>query len=98
MANFILLRQAMIANDLQQRDLAKIAGLSRGAFSARMHQKADFTAGDMVRIGKVLGLQPEDYYKYFLADTAAVLEGKHVGTHRNKCQLLRCPAPRRGAT
>lgn len=78
MANFILLRQAMIANDLQQRDLAKIAGLSRGAFSARMHQKADFTAGDMVRIGKVLGLQPEDYYKYFLADTAAGLEGKRA--------------------
>lgn len=68
MTNFILLRQQMIAHDFQMKDLAEAAGLSRSAFSARMHRKADFTTGEMLRIGKVLGLQPEDYYRVFMAE------------------------------
>ena len=36
MTNFVLLRQQMIANDMQQKDIAEAAGLSRSAFSARM--------------------------------------------------------------
>lgn len=75
MTNFILLRQMMLAHDLQQKDAAEAAGLSRSAFSARMHRRADFTAGEMLRIGKALGLQPEDYYRVFLAESAAQLEG-----------------------
>ena len=43
MTNFVLLRQQMIANDMQQKDLAEAAGLSRSALSARMHRRADFT-------------------------------------------------------
>ncbi len=78
MTNFILLRQTMLAHDLQQKDIAEAAGLSRSAFSARMHRRADFTTGEMLRIGKVLGLQPEDYYRVFFAESAAQLEGKHV--------------------
>jgi plasmid maintenance system antidote protein VapI len=78
MTNFVLLRQQMIANDMQQKDIAEAAGLSRSAFSARMHRRADFTTGEMLRIGKVLGLQPEDYYRVFFAESAAQLEGKHV--------------------
>lgn len=78
MTNFVLLRQQMIANDMQQKDLAEAAGLSRSAFSARMHRRADFTTGEMLRIGKALGLQPEDYYRVFLAETAAGLEGKRA--------------------
>ena len=50
----------------------------RSDFSARMHRQADFTTGEMLRIGKVLGLQPEDYYRVFFAESAAQLEGKHV--------------------
>jgi plasmid maintenance system antidote protein VapI len=76
MTNFVLLRQQMIANDMQQKDLAEAAGLSRSALSARMHRRADFTTGEMLRIGKVLGLQPDDYYRVFLAESAAGLEGK----------------------
>lgn len=75
MTNFLKLRQSALAHDLAQQDLAAIAGLSRGAFSARMHRRADFTAGEMVRIGRALGLQPEEYYAYFLADTAAAQAG-----------------------
>ena len=76
MKKFILLRQAMLAQDLNQNDIANIMGCSRSAVTARMHGAADFTAGDMLRIGQALGLQPADYYKYFLAETAAQLEGK----------------------
>ena len=83
MTNFVLLRQQMIANDMQQKDLAEAAGLSRSAVSARMHRKADFTTGEMLRIGKVLGLQPEEYYRVFQAETAAGREGKRVRPHRN---------------
>ena len=43
MTNFILLRQTMLAHDLQQKDIAEAAGLSRSALSARMHRRADFT-------------------------------------------------------
>lgn len=68
MTNFILLRQMMLAHDLQQKDAAEAAGLSRSAFSARIHRRADFTTGEMLRIGKVLGLQPEDYYNVFMAE------------------------------
>lgn len=78
MTNFILLRQTMLAHDLQQKDIAEAAGLSRSAFSARMHRKADFTTGEMLRIGKALGLQPEDYYRVFLAESAAQTEEKRA--------------------
>ena len=48
MTNFILLRQTMLAHDLQQKDIAEAAGLSRSALSARMHRRADFTTGEML--------------------------------------------------
>ena len=76
MTNFVLLRQQMIAHDFHMKDLAEAAGLSRSAFSARMHRKADFTTGEMLRIGKVLGIQPEDYYRVFLAESAAQMEAR----------------------
>ena len=76
MKKFILLRQAMLAHGLKQKDLAKIAGLGDSSISARLQGRAEFTSGDMVKIGKALGLQPDDYYSYFLSDTAAFLEGQ----------------------
>lgn len=74
MKKFILLRQAMLAKGLKQRDVATIAGIGDSSLSARLHGKAEFTAGEMLRIGKALGLQPDDYFLYFLADTAATME------------------------
>lgn len=68
MTNFVLLRQQMIAHDFQMKDIAEAAGLSRSAFSARIHRRADFTVGEMLRIGKALGLQPDDYYNVFMAE------------------------------
>lgn len=78
MTTFLKLRQAMLAHDFQQRDLAEIAGISRGAFSARMHRRADFTAGEMVKIGQALGLQPTEYYDFFLADSSATQAGGRI--------------------
>lgn len=74
MKEFILLRQAMLARGLKQKDIAQIAGIGDSSLSARLHGRAEFTAGEMLRIGKALGLQPEDYFLYFLADTAATME------------------------
>lgn len=68
MTNFVLLRQRMIEHDFQMKDVAEAAGLSRSAFSARIHRRADFTVGEMLRIGKALGLQPDDYYNVFMAE------------------------------
>lgn len=76
MKKFILLRQAMLAHGLKQRDVATIAGIGDSSLSARLHGRAEFTAGEMLRIGMALGLQPEDYFLYFLADTAATMEGR----------------------
>lgn len=76
MMRFILLRQAMLSKGINQRELAKIAGLGDSSMSARLHGKAEFTAGEMLRIGKALGLQPDDYYLYFLNDTASFMEGQ----------------------
>ena len=76
MKKFILLRQAMLARGLQQKDLARIAGLGNSSMSARLHGKAEFTAGEMLKIGRALGLQPDDYYLYFLADSMSFLEGQ----------------------
>ena len=76
MKKFILLRQAMLAHGLKQRDIAQIAGLGDSSMSARLHGKAEFTAGEMLRIGQALGLQADEYFLYFLADTAATMEGK----------------------
>lgn len=78
MTNFILLRQQLLAHDLQMKDAAEVAGISRSAFSARIHRRADFSTGEMLRLGKALGLQPEDYYRVFLAESAAQLEGKRA--------------------
>ena len=74
MKKFILLRQAMLAHGLKQKDIAQIAGLGDSSISARLQGRAEFTAGEMVKIGQTLGLQPEDYFLYFLADTAATME------------------------
>lgn len=68
MTNFVLLRQRMIEHDFQMKDAAEAAGLSRSAFSARIHRRSDFTVGEMLRIGKALGLQPDDYYNVFMAE------------------------------
>ena len=76
MKKFILLRQAMLAHGMKQKDLARIAGLGDSSISARLQGRAEFTAGEMVKIGKALGLQPDGYYLYFLSDTAAFLEGQ----------------------
>ena len=76
MKKFILLRQAMLAHGMNQRELASVAGIGDSSMSARLHGRAEFTAGEMVKIGQALGLQPDDYYLYFLADTAATMEGK----------------------
>lgn len=76
MTNFILLRQQLLAHDLQMKDAAETAGISRSAFSARIHRRADFTTGEMLRLGKALGLQPEDYYRVFLAESAAQMEAR----------------------
>ena len=76
MKKFILLRQAMLAHGMKQKDIARIAGLGDSSISARLQGRAEFTAGEMLRIGKALGLQPEDYFLYFLADTAATMEGQ----------------------
>ena len=76
MTNFILLCQQLLAHDLQMKDAAEAAGISRSAFSARIHRRADFTTGEMLRLGKALGLQPEDYYRVFLAESAAQMEAR----------------------
>lgn len=76
MTNFILLRQQLLAHDLQMKDAVEAAGISRSAFSARIHRRADFTTGEMLRLGKALGLQPEDYYRVFLAESAAQMEAR----------------------
>lgn len=76
MKRFILLRQAMLAHGMNQRELASVAGIGDSSMSARLHGRAEFTAGEMLKIGQALGLQPDEYFLYFLADTAATMEGK----------------------
>lgn len=76
MKKFILLRQSMLAHGLKQKDIAKIAGLGDSSISARLQGRAEFTAGEMLKIGQALGLQPDEYFLYFLADTAATMEGE----------------------
>lgn len=66
----------MLAHGMNQRELASVAGIGDSSMSARLHGRAEFTAGEMLRIGMALGLQPEDYFLYFLADTAATMEGR----------------------
>lgn len=74
MKRFILLHQAMLAHGMKQKDLARIAGLGDSSISARLQGRAEFTAGEMLKIGQALGLQPDEYFLYFLADTAATME------------------------
>lgn len=74
MKKFILLCQAMLAHGMKQKDLARIAGLGDSSISARLQGRAEFTAGEMLKIGQSLGLQPDEYFLYFLADTAATME------------------------
>ncbi len=75
MKRFLLLRQALLAHDMQQKDAARIMGLCDGALSARLYGRADFTATDMIRLGNALGIDPGEYYAYFLADSAATQAG-----------------------
>ena len=76
MTRFILLRQKMLAYNIQQKDAARIMGLCNSALSARLHGRADFTATDMIRLGNALGIDPGDYYDYFLRDSAAQMEAR----------------------
>lgn len=76
MKRFLLLRQALLAHDMQQKDAARVMGLCDGALSARLYGRADFTATDMIRLGNALGIDPAAYYDYFLRDTAAQMEAR----------------------
>ena len=76
MKKFILLRQAMLAHGMNQRELASVAGIGDSSISARLQGRAEFTAGEMLKIGQALGLQPDDYYLYFLTDSMSFLEGQ----------------------
>ena len=76
MKRFLLLRQALLAHDMQQKDAARVMGLCDGALSARLYGRADFTATDMIRLGNALGIDPVEYYDYFLRDTAAQMEAR----------------------
>ena len=76
MKKFILLRQALLAHGMNQRELASVAGIGDSSMSTRLHGRAEFTAGEMLKIGQALGLQPDDYYLYFLADSMSFLEGQ----------------------
>ena len=61
MKKFILLRQALLAHGMNQRELASVAGIGDSSMSARLHGRAEFTAGEMLKIGQALGLRPDDY-------------------------------------
>ena len=76
MKKFILLRQALLAHGMNQRELASVAGIGDSSMSARLHGRAEFTAGEMLKIGQALGLRPDDSYLYFLADSMSFLEGQ----------------------
>lgn len=76
MKKFILLRQALLAHGMNQRELASVAGIGDSSMSARLHGRAEFTAGEMLKIGQALGLRPDDYYLYFLADSMSFLDGQ----------------------
>ena len=66
----------MLSHGMNQRELASVAGIGDSSMSARLHGRAEFTAGEMLKIGQALGLQPDEYFLYFLADTAATMEGE----------------------
>lgn len=49
-----------------QSELAEAAGMSCATLSSRMTGRFPFAADEMLRIGELLDIPPEDYYKYFV--------------------------------
>ena len=64
-AKYKRLRIRMIEMEITQSELARQAGLSAAAMSARMNGKQPFHADEMRAIGQILRIPPEEYHLYF---------------------------------
>lgn len=65
MKPFRNLRHLMDDQDYRQVDMATAACISTSALNERLTGKQPFNAWEMMRIGDVLGLKPEQYCDYF---------------------------------
>ena len=65
-----------------QSELAEAAGMSCATLSCRMNGRFPFAADEMLRIGELLDIPPEDYYKYFVQgwDRARRAQKRQGGT------------------
>ena len=62
------LRRVMFEKDATIKDTAKLAGLSPSTLTDHMAGHHPFTAAEMKAITKVLGLKPDDCWRYFVED------------------------------
>lgn len=74
MKKYVQLRLAMVTADIGQIELAHKAGIAPSTMSGRMCGHTAFEAPEMYHIGRVLGIPPERYYEYFVADAPGVAQ------------------------
>ena len=76
------LRIRMIEMEVTQFELARQAGLSAAAMSARMNGKKPFHADEMETIWQMLHIPPEEYYLYFFDFVSISSDGIAQQKHR----------------
>lgn len=63
---FMPLRSLAYQKGYTQTELADAAGLAPSTMNARLQGRSTFRAEEMQRIGRLLGISPAEYYKYFM--------------------------------
>lgn len=63
---FMPLRSLAYQQGYTQTELADAAGLAPSTMNARLQGRSTFRADEMQRIGRLLGISPADYCKYFM--------------------------------
>lgn len=64
---FAELRCRMIRENINQKELAEIAGIADATMTDRMARRGFFRVNEINRMAARLSIQESDYYRYFFA-------------------------------
>lgn len=64
---FTELRCRMVLKNINQRELAQVAGIADATMTDRMAGRSYFRVDEISRIAKCLDIQASEYYQFFFA-------------------------------
>jgi len=70
MKRYKKLRLLFVEREVTQNYVAQQIGMGTSTMSARMSGAQPWTSWEIIRIGELLGIPPEEYHRYFFEKAA----------------------------